>query len=139
MAASGCGAEEDDKVKASILLHVIGEDALDIYNSFQLNDDASLDELMDKFEEYFVPKQNIIFERYKFFLCDQKQGVGFVQYLAELHTLSKTCEFGNLEDSLVRDKIVCGIPDNGLRERLLREPNLTLDKTINMCRADFRS
>ena len=106
-----------------------------IYTSFQLDDDASLDELMDKFEEYFVPKQNITFERYKFFSCDQKQGVGFDQYLAELHTLSKTCEFGNLKDSLVRDKIVCGIPDNGLRERLLREQNLTLDKTINMCRA----
>ena len=33
MAASGCGANEDAKVKASILLHVIGEDALDICNS----------------------------------------------------------------------------------------------------------
>ena len=91
MAASGCGAKEDDKVKASILLHVIGEDALDMCNSSQLDDDASLDELMDKFEEYFVPKQNIMFERYTFFSCDQKQGAD--QYLAELHTLSKTCEF----------------------------------------------
>ena len=86
MAASGCGAKKDDKVKASILLHVIGEDALDIYNSFQLDDNASLDELMDKFEEYFVPKQNITFERYTFFSCDQKQALGFDQYLAELHT-----------------------------------------------------
>ncbi len=59
----------------------------------------------------------------------------FDQYLAELHTLSKTCDFGDLRDSLVRDRIVCGIPDNGLRERLLCEPALTLEKAVNMCRA----
>ncbi len=35
----------------------------------------------------------------------------------------------------MRDRIVCGIPDNGLRERLLREPALTLEKAVNMCRA----
>ena len=81
---------------------------------------------MDKFEEYFVPKQNITFERYKFFLCDQKQGVGFDQYLAELHTLSKTCKFGNLKDSLVRDKIVCGIPDNGLKRKTIAGAKLDI-------------
>lgn len=35
LAASGAGGD-DEKLKAHILLHVIGEDALDIYNSFQL-------------------------------------------------------------------------------------------------------
>ena len=81
---------------------MIGEDALDIYNCFQLYDDASLGGLMDKFEEYFVPKQNITFQRYTFFLCDQKQEVGVDQYPAELRTLSKTCEFGNWKDSLAK-------------------------------------
>ncbi len=76
---------------------------------------------MTKFEEYFVPSKNVMFERYHFFSADQKQGMTFDQYLAELHTLSKTCDFGDLRDSLVRDRIVCGIPDNGLRERLLRD------------------
>ena len=76
-----------------------------------------------------------LFERYKFFSAIQKSGVSFDQYLAELHTLSKACEFGDLRESLVRDRIVCGIPDNGLRERLLRESNLTLEKAVETCRA----
>lgn len=135
LAASGAGGE-DEKLKAHILLHVMGEDALDIYNSFQLDEaNLTLAELMTKFEEYFVPSQNLMFERYKFFTHDQKQGVPFDQYLAELHTLSKTCEFGTLRDSLVRDRIVCGTVDNALRERLLRETGLTLDKCVSMCRA----
>lgn len=135
LAASGAGAD-DEKLQANIFLHVIGEDALDIYNSFQL-DEASLTltQLMQKFEEYFVPRQNVTFERYKFFTYDQKQGVPFDQYLAELHTMSKTCEFGTLRDSLVRDRIVCGTVDNALRERLLRETGLTLEKCVSMCRA----
>lgn len=108
LAASGAGGN-DERVKASIFLHIIGEDALDIYNSFQLDEATlTLTTLMTKFEEYFVPSQNVTFERYKFFTHDQKQGVPFDQYLAELHTLSNTCEFGTLKDSLVRDRIVCG-------------------------------
>ncbi|XP_038139714.1 uncharacterized protein LOC119782701 [Cyprinodon tularosa] len=135
LTASGAGAD-DEKLKANILLHVMGEDALDIYNSFQLDEaNITLAQLMEKFEEYFVPKQNVTFERYKFFTHNQKHGLPFDQYLAELHTLSKTCEFGNLRDSLVRDRIVCGTVDNALRERLLRETGLTLDKCVTMCRA----
>lgn len=54
----------------------MGEDALDIYNSFQLDEaNLTLVGLMTKFEEYFVPSQNVTFERYKFFTHDQKQGV----------------------------------------------------------------
>nr|XP_054606603.1 uncharacterized protein K02A2.6-like [Nothobranchius furzeri] len=135
LTASGAGGD-DEKLKAHILLHVIGEDALDIYNSFQLDEaDLTLADVMNKFEEYFVPKQNVTYERYKFFTHDQKQGIPFDQYLAELHTLSKSCEFETLRDSLVRDRIVCGTVDNALRERLLRETGLTLDKCVSMCRA----
>lgn len=134
LAASGAGGN-DEKLKASIFLHII-EDSLDIYNSFQLDEDTlTLTALVAKFEEYFVHSQNVTFERYKFFTHDKKQGVPFDQYLAELHTLSKTCEFGTLRDSLIRDRIVYGTVDNALRERLLHESGLTLEKCVTMCRA----
>ena len=57
------------------------------------------------------------------------------QYVTELRTKARTCEFGDLTDSLIRDRFICGIPDNGLRERLLRTQDLTLDKAISICRA----
>ncbi|KAI2665926.1 hypothetical protein H4Q32_023044 [Labeo rohita] len=103
-------------------LHVIGEDALDIYNSFQIPvDEFKLQNVMDRFEEYFVPKLNVMYEKYKFFSCNQKGGESFDQYLAELHTLSKTCDFGDLRKSLIK--------------RLLRKQDLTLEKAVNICRA----
>lgn len=35
----------------------------------------------------------------------------------------------------MRNRIVCGTMENALRERLLRETGLTLDKCVSMCRA----
>ena len=37
--------------------------------------------------------------------------------------------------SLIRDRVVCGIMDDKLRARLLRESELTLKKAIDICRA----
>jgi len=63
LAASGAGVD-DEKLKAHILLHVMGEDVLDIYNSFQLDEaNMTLAGLMAKFKEYFLPSQNVTFER----------------------------------------------------------------------------
>lgn len=58
----------DVKKKASILLHVICEEALEIYNSFHIsNGELKLDVIMTKFEEFFVLTTNVMFERHKFF------------------------------------------------------------------------
>ena len=40
-----------------------------------------------------------------------------------------------MRDSLIRDRIVCGTNNSSMRERLLREKNLTLDTCIQLCRA----
>ena len=37
-----------------------------------------------------------------------------------------------LRDSLICDIIICGINDNRLREPLLREPELTLQKAVQL-------
>lgn len=126
-----------DKVKSSIFLHIIGEDALSIYNSFEFADgeNMKLQAIMAKFEEYCIPRRNVTYERHIFLTRKQQNGESIDQYATELRNLVKTCEFGELSESLIKDRIILGIPDNGLRERLLREVDLTLDKALQMCRA----
>ena len=46
-----------------------------------------------------------------------------------------TSEFRDLKDSLIRDRIVLGVTDNHVRERLLRVPDLTLEKALEISRA----
>ncbi|GFU37834.1 transposon Ty3-G Gag-Pol polyprotein [Nephila pilipes] len=48
---------------------------------------------------------------------------------------SSTYEFAEQEYGLIRDRIVLGIKDRGLQERLLRENNLRLEKVIEIVRA----
>jgi len=49
--------------------------------------------------------------------------------------MAKRCEFGELEDNLLKVRIVLGVNDHKLQERLLRTPDLSLDKIIDYCRA----
>ena len=130
-------AQKDRKsevVKSSILLSCIGKKGREIYNTFTFeNDDDNMkfNTLIQKFDEYCSLRKNITFQRYKFFTCRQEEGQSFDdQFVTELKKLRQECEFGGLCNSLICDVITMGLLDNKLRERLLREPDLTLENAI---------
>ncbi|XP_061712803.1 uncharacterized protein LOC133521750 [Cydia pomonella] len=54
---------------------------------------------------------------------------------AKQSKLSTSCEFGTLCDSLIKDRLICGIASKAIRERLLREADLTLEQAMEICRA----
>ncbi|GBL98005.1 hypothetical protein AVEN_126896-2 [Araneus ventricosus] len=60
--------------KVSILLHVIREECLEIYNTFSEVSSTSMNEIPAKFEAYFVPQRNITYERQKLLLLVQQEG-----------------------------------------------------------------
>ncbi|XP_062610112.1 uncharacterized protein LOC134271904 [Saccostrea cucullata] len=136
--ATGLEADKEKPTqKACLFLHLIGEDALEVYNNFQFaqnEDEKKLDKIIEKFEAYCMPKKNTTYERHKFFTLMQKPDETMDQYVTELRTKAKNCELGDLTDSLIRDRIICGVPDDSQRERLLRVQDLTLDGAIRMCR-----
>jgi hypothetical protein len=118
---------------------VIGENALEVYNTFAWDDEGDamkVDKIMEKFAAYCTPRKNITYERHIFNTRNQRAGETIDQYVTDLRTKAKSCEFGTLCDSLIRDRIVCGIIDDKLRARLLREGDLTLQKAIDICRAN---
>ena len=77
------------------------------------------------------------FERYKFNKRTQESGESYEQYKTTLRKLSEACEFDTItpNEILLRDRLIFGIHDSKVRERLLRETNLTLIKTDEICRA----
>ena len=87
--------------------------------------------VLQKFSEYCNPRKNATILCHKFFMYRQQQGQNFHDFVTELKKLSSECEFDNLQDSLIKDMIVCGARDNSLCEKLLQEFDLTLSKTIN--------
>ncbi|XP_044757726.1 uncharacterized protein LOC123315889 [Coccinella septempunctata] len=125
--------EASEQVKVAILLNLIGDEGVEIYNTFKLQiEKTTLKGVMDNFEKHCQPKKNVVYERYKFLSCNQKEGQSMGSFITELKTMVKNCEYES-EEEMVRDKIVMGIRDNGVRERLLQTEVLSLRKAIDVC------
>ena len=137
MTASG-KIEQDGNVQCTILQHKISEEVLQIYNTFRFatgEDPYRIADLKKKFEDYFNPRKNTVFERYKFWECKQQEGASINQFITELKTRAKSCQFGNQQHSLIQDRIALGVSDTCLKERLHRESSdLTLEKAACLCR-----
>ena len=125
-----------EEIKAATFLHVVGEDALELYNTFTWEADGdqhNMEKIMEKFEAYCNPKKNVTWERHVFNTRAQKSGETIDEYVTDLRSKARTCEFGDLMDSLIRDRIVCGIEDDATRKQLLKEKDLSLQKAIDIC------
>ena len=129
LSASGQNSKSPE-VKISLLLHALRTEGIEIYNTFTLTDEEQKDfaVVLSRFQERFVPKQNITYQQYCFFSRSQASGESIDQYVTEL----RTCEFDTL-NSLILDRLVCRVTDIRMTERLLRQHDLTLDKAIDIC------
>ena len=129
--------KKSEKVRCSILLHVIGKDAQEVYQSLHFEDSEKdqFDVLIKKFDDVFLPKVNIAYERFRFNTAVQKAGQLYDSYFTELRNLASSCDFGVIKDSLIRDRIIVGINSRHLQERLLQADDLTLKKAMEICKA----
>ena len=53
-----------------------------------------------------------------------------------MKTLSEDCEFGESRNSLIKDLIIIGLRDEKLQERLLSEPDITLEQVCKRGQAN---
>lgn len=128
--------KEDGKTQVAILLNLIGEDGIEVFNTFKLEKEESedLSAVLKTLEKFCQPLKNVIFERYKFLNSAQREGRTFDSFLTELQTATASCEFKE-DEAMVQDRIVLGITNKNLQERLLREADLTFKKAAEFCRA----
>ena len=126
-----------DKQKVALLLHVAKKPAIDVYNTFMFAgaEDTTYASFLHKFDAYCNPKTNETYERYIFYMRNQQQGETVEQFVTDLKLKAKTCAFGDMSDSMIRDRIVLGIASQRVRERLLREDNLNLANAVKICQA----
>ena len=125
--------KKENKVKSSFLLSYIGPQGREIYHTFIFWRDKEsfyYNDIVPKFENFFVPRQNIALLRYKFLTYKQKEGQRFDKFMSQLKKTFSDCEFGELKNSLIKDIAVIGVISNSLKERILRGQNLTLRKAI---------
>ena len=96
--------------------------AKEVYSTFSWSDeapekDATLAQVMAKFDEYCNPRSNVTFERFQFNSRTPNSAESFEHYVTELRKLQAQCDFGNVTpDQLLRDRIIFGISDSKVRE-----------------------
>ena len=88
-------------------------------------------------ERYVKGQVNETVERKNFRKRVQQDGESFDDFLVALRELSKTCNFCTDEclQKNICDQIIEGLSDGSTVEDLLKEKDLTLDTTIDKCRA----
>ena len=90
---------------------------------------------LEKLTEYFNPCKNIAFERHVFRQAAQSADETMDSYVTRLRTLAKTCQFDTSLDEMIRGQIIEKCASHGLRRRLLRERELTLDNLSPIARS----
>lgn len=100
-----------------VLLHVIGEETLEKFNTFGLSeaDSKKLSKVLEGFEKYCPPRVNESVDRHIVFARSQQPGESFDWFLTDLKKLSSPCDFGTLRDGLIRDRIISGLQDTTLK------------------------
>ena len=79
-------------------------------------------------EEYLVGKTNTIYKGYTFHNKHQDSVESIDVYVTKPRKLSVTCEFGQLADQMIRDRIVSGITNNTIKKKLLQEADICYSK-----------
>ena len=133
--ASGLATKEGS-VQVSTLLYAMGSDADDVMLSFNLTEaeGKDFDTVKAKFNGYFIKKRNVIYERAKFNTRRQERDESVDTFVTALHTLAQHCNYQNLREEMIRDRLVVGLRDAKLSEKLQLDPDLTLETALTKAR-----
>ena len=133
--ASGL-SEKDEVTQVHTLIYAMGDQADDILRSFGLSEaeEKNYATVLGKFQNYFVKRKNTIFERAKFNRRAQEDGEPVDDFIMDLYRLAEHCEYGTLRDEMIRDRIVVGLRNAALSEKLQMDADLDLDKAIKAAR-----
>ena len=135
LTASGLEGEGQER-KVSTLLCCLGEEAEGILSSTGISDDSrkKYKDVIAKFDEHFRVRRNTIYERARFNKRDQRESESAEEYVAALYELVETCEYGTLKDEMLRDRLVVGIRDSALSDKLQLDATLTLESAKKQIR-----
>ena len=132
--ASGLNSKPQTE-QVSTLLYAMGDSADDILQTLRLDEGTvSYEEIKKSLNDYFAERRNIIVERARFNKRSQKPGESVDAFIQDLYRLADNCDYGTLKDDLIRDRIVVGVLDDTLSDRLQSKGTLTLAQAVQMSR-----
>lgn len=122
--------------QVNTLIYCMGDEADDILRGLNLTNARrqQYKPVKDAFDKYFVPKKNVIYERAKFNRRVQSGTETVDSFITALYALAQNCDYGPLNEELIRDRLVVGLRDTALSEKMQLDKDLTLQKAVTMAR-----
>ena len=102
--------EQAEKEQINTLVYTLGPQAEDVILAKAIPEDTH-DNLIKSFDDYFGIRTNTIVERAKFNRLIQGQD-GMDIFINRLYRQAEYCEYGNLREELIRDRLVVGVTDD---------------------------
>lgn len=127
-----------NKRQVALLLHCAGEEAYEIFSQFEYEGGESADKLDDvvaKFEAYCNPRKHILYETFVFWSMVQSDGESIDLFVKRLKTQAAKCEFGVLLQRMLLCRVIFGLKTDKLKERLLRDSKIDLNRAMDDIRA----
>ena len=131
-------SSKDDPIQAAALCAIMGPDCVKIMNVIGLTADEKkvAKTILDKLGGHFMPKRHVLLERSRFLDCVQGPHETIDSFLVRLRQCAETCEYGDLEEGLIRDKLCKSTQDKRSGTKLINErPVADLNRCIEVLRA----
>ncbi|XP_068733036.1 uncharacterized protein [Montipora capricornis] len=126
---------KSNQEQVGTFLYAMGDCADDIVKTLNINEAiASFDDVKTALNGYFAARRNIIVERARFNRRRQNPGESVDTFIQDLYRLAENCNHGTLKDELIRDRIIVGVPDDTLSDRLQAKSDLTLADAARISR-----
>lgn len=131
----------DERLKIAKLKTAVEVTVRKDFNNWPLleADRNSVSACLQSLRKYILPKRNMKLARYEFIQCKQmcsdevNEGETVMQFINRVRALVKDCNYGNIEEEMLRDVINNGLQDKRLRKEFIDKPELTAAEVINQC------
>ncbi|KAJ8419115.1 hypothetical protein AAFF_G00006140 [Aldrovandia affinis] len=123
--------EVESERKVAVLLSVMGAKMCNLLHSLiapAKPATKTFDQIVETLKRHLNPTPLVIAERFRFHKRNKSRAESVSEYMAELRRLAEHCQFGQGLSDALRDRLVCGLHNEGVQKRLLTEDNLTLTR-----------
>ena len=111
--------KEKEESQINKLIFPLGDQEDDILTSIKLTmTQKQYHTVKTKLDEHFVVRRNVTFKRAKFSRSRQEDRETVDTFIRALHALAEYCNYGTLKDGMIRDRIVVGLQDQKLSEKI---------------------
>ncbi|XP_055685055.1 uncharacterized protein LOC129797827 [Lutzomyia longipalpis] len=132
--------EEDQRKNLAItLMGATAYDTLVTLLSPKTPSEVTYKKIMETLLNHYEVKNNVIAERCQFHMRNRKDGESVNDYIVEIKAMADKCEFGAFLEEALRDRLVSGINDQVLQQKLILQSNLTWERAKETSIIEFRT